>query len=237
MIPKIIHQIWSGIDGPLPDLFRKFGNTWKTCHPEWKYEYWDNERMIQFVQNFYPQYWKPYQNCTYNIQRWDIIRYLILDKMGGMYVDFDSECLEPLDELIEGKTCCFSMEPRGHWAMYNKKFFFNNALMASIPGHPFIQLIIQYVFENIKPVHFIDLKKKGDQVLESTGPTMLVNLYEQYPEKKEVYLIPFEYVSPLTNKEITYLHKGKYITRLEKKIEKAYCIHYFLNTWLSTWNK
>ena len=237
MIPKIIHQIWSGIDGPLPNIFRTFGESWKECHPDWKYEYWDNDRMNQFIKDYYPQYRDPYHQFTYNIQRWDAIRYLILDKTGGMYVDFDSECLEPLDELLAGKTCCFSMEPRGHWKMYNRKFFFNNALMASVPAHPFMKKIIQTVFENVKQVPFTDLKKKGDHVMESTGPTMLVNLYEQYEDKKSVYLIPYEYASPLTNKEISYLRKGKYLNRLEKKMEKAYCIHYFFNTWLTTWDK
>ena len=236
-IPKIIHQIWSGVDGPLPEIFREFGNTWKECHPNWKYEFWDNERMNQFIRDFYPQYWEPYHRFSYNVQRWDAIRYLILDQMGGMYADFDSECMEPLDELFQGKTCCFSMEPRGHWKIYNRKFFFNNALMASVPGHPFMKQIIQKVFTDVKPVEFINLKQKGDHVMETAGPTMLVNLYEEYPDKDSVYLIPYEYVSPLTNKEIIYLRNGKYLNRLEKKMGKARCIHYFFNMWLSTWDK
>jgi mannosyltransferase OCH1-like enzyme len=237
MIPKIIHQIWSGIDGPLPNPLRKLGETWKACHPDWQYEFWDNDRMNRFILDCYPQYREAYHRFTYNIQRWDAIRYLILDRMGGMYVDFDSECLEPLDELLEGKTCCFSMEPKSHWAMYNRKFFFNNALMASIPGHPFMKLVVRTVFENVKPVQFTGLKAKGDQVMESTGPTMLVNLYDSYLDKKSIYLIPYRYASPLSNKEIYYLRQGKYLNRLEKKMEKAYCIHYFFNTWLSTNDK
>ena len=33
-IPKIIHQIWSGIDGPLPEQFEVFSQTWKECYPD-----------------------------------------------------------------------------------------------------------------------------------------------------------------------------------------------------------
>jgi len=109
--------------------------------------------------------------------------------------------------------------------------------MASVPGHPFIRHIIHAVFENYKPVPFAGLKQKGDHVMESTGPTMLVNQYEQYADKESVYLIPYEYVSPLTAKEIKHLRAGKYLNRLEKKMEQAYCIHYFFNTWLTTWDK
>jgi hypothetical protein len=47
-IPKIIHQIWSGLDEPLPKYFKSLGETWKENHPNhpnWKYEFWDNNRM------------------------------------------------------------------------------------------------------------------------------------------------------------------------------------------------
>ena len=103
-IPKIIHQIWSGIDEPLPDIFKMLGDTWKHDYPEWEYRVWDNRMMNDFVQEHYPQYWTAYQQFPYNIQRWDAIRYLLLDKIGGMYVDFDYESLASIEPLIEGKT-------------------------------------------------------------------------------------------------------------------------------------
>ena len=78
MIPKIIHQIWSGIDGPLPAAAQLLGNTWKRDYPEWEYRVWDNQMMNDFVQEHYPQYWTVYQQFPYNIQRWDAIRYLPL---------------------------------------------------------------------------------------------------------------------------------------------------------------
>ena len=91
MIPQIIHQIWSGIDEPLPETAQILGDTWKQDYPDWEYKVWNNQMMNDFVQQYYPQYWEIYQKFPYNIQRWDTIRYLILDKIGGMYVDFDYE--------------------------------------------------------------------------------------------------------------------------------------------------
>ena len=231
-IPKIIHQIWSGIDGPLPKIFNEFGNTWKKYNPDWKYEFWDNARMNQFILDFYPQYWEPYNLFTYNVQRWDVIRYLILDQMGGMYVDFDTECLESMNKIFQGKTCCFQMEPPSHWKMYNREFFFNNALMAAVPAHPFMKLIIRTVFENVKPVQFVNRKIKGEQVSQSTGPIMLVNLYDRYPDKESIYLIPYQYTSPLSDVEIACLRQGKHLEILEEKMENACCIHYYFNTWM-----
>ena len=145
-IPKIIHQIWSGIAEPLPKHFRQFGETWKERHPDWKYEFWDNERMNTFIEKYYPYYWNTYQSFQYDIQRWDAIRYLILEKIGGLYVDFDVECLRVHDGILQGKTCCFSMEPEIHGLPYGKPFLFNNALMACIPEHPFMKKIIEAVF-------------------------------------------------------------------------------------------
>jgi len=55
-IPKIIHQIWSGIDDPLPDFLKKWGQTWKEFHPDWQYEFWDNDRMNAFIREFYPEF-------------------------------------------------------------------------------------------------------------------------------------------------------------------------------------
>ena len=59
-IPQIIHQIWSGIDEPLPTHFKMLGETWKYDYPDWKYEFWDNERMNGFIIEHYPQYWEKY---------------------------------------------------------------------------------------------------------------------------------------------------------------------------------
>lgn len=231
-IPKIIHQIWSDINDPLPELFMEFSQTWKKHHPEWKYELWNEERMNRFVRDYYPQYREAYFRFPYNIQRWDSIRYLFLYEMGGMYVDFDSECLEPFDDLLKDKTCCFSLEPKEHGRVFKKELFFNNALIAVVPKHPFIKEIIDFVFNNPKTVQFTTLHNKGIEVQESTGPLALVRLYENYPAKDSIYLIPAEYVSPFSVSDINRLKRGDRSDELEKKMANACSIHYFFNTWI-----
>ena len=129
-ILNIIHKIWSGIEEPLPEHFRQFAETWKACHHDWEYQLWDNDRMNTFIGDHYPTYWDTYLSFQYNIQRWDAIRYLILDKIGGMYVDFDIECLRPHDSLIQGHTCCFSSEPESHRRNANKQVYFNRNLLS-----------------------------------------------------------------------------------------------------------
>ena len=230
-IPKIIHQVWSGIEDPLPDFFKELGDTWKRHHLQWKYEFWDEDRIRKFLMDFYPQYIEKYDSFRYNIQRWDSIRYLILQKMGGLYVDFDTECLSSFDKILENHTCCFSMESPD---CYNRSYYFNNALMASIPNHPFMTVLVENVFKYEKD----DYKgiDKGKEVLLSTGPLFLINQYEKFASKEQVYLIPYQYVSPLLKEELIIYYEGKATPSLKAKLERAitsaYSIHYFFNTWL-----
>ena len=111
MIPHIIHQVWEGKTELLPEQFMQFAETWKENHPAWQYEFWEKKRMDTFVRKYYPEFAGTYFGYRYDVQRWDAIRYLILYKMGGVYVDFDYECLEPMDTYIFEKSCCLGLEP------------------------------------------------------------------------------------------------------------------------------
>lgn len=226
-IPKIIHQIWSGIDEPLPNHLRVLGDTWKKYHPDWEYVLWDHQKMYDFVLKHYPHYWKTYNSFYYPVQRWDAIRYLILDTIGGLYTDFDSECLKPLDKLIQGKECCFSLEPEEHQRMYDTEIYFNNALMASVPGHPFMKDVIEKTFD------YHPNATNATNVLATTGPLMLVDLYLQSTDKECIYLIPPEYTSPLTKQEGLALIRGEESKEIENKLKDAYSIHYFFNGWVA----
>ena len=233
-IPKIIHQIWSGVDGPMPDYFKTLGDTWKRDYPDWDYQLWDNARMNDFVRSYYPQYLDIYSRFPYNVQRWDAIRYLILHKIGGMYVDFDYESVRPLDSLINKKACCFSQEPESHCRVFHKKVdcLFNNAMMLCIPEHPFMAKIIEMVF---REETLQSLGSKAVCVLKTTGPWMLVDLYNNLndQEKSTIYLIPAKYVTPLDINQAHWFFKGVRNQALKNCLREAYAVHYFSGGWLS----
>lgn len=228
-IPKIIHQIWSGIDEPLPSLFHNLGETWREYHPGWTYEFWDNDRMTGFIEEFYPQYADVYNRYPFHIQRWDAIRYLILYQMGGMYVDFDYECMENVEPLLAGKTCAFAMEPAVHAELFNKTMVFNNALMASVPDHLFMKKVIEKVFS--EEILQYDTSDKMVCVLNTTGPWMLGELYDTFEDKNSIYLIPAKFVSPFTKMEAEAVFNGVESDHLEEKLQEAYAIHYFMGAW------
>lgn len=232
-IPMIIHQIWSGIDKPLPQISQVLGNTWKRDYPEWKYILWDNTSMNQLIENDYPQYKSIYKSFEYNIQRWDAIRYLILYKFGGMYVDFDYESIKPLEPIVKDQTCCFAEEPEAHKLgipLVAEKYF-NNAMMISIPNHPFMKKIIDSVFtlndDNLSA-------NSSDYVLQTTGPWKLIKLYKTLDdiEKKQIFIIPSKYVSPFNvSQSRRFLLNKERSNELESCLSEAYAVHYFFGYW------
>lgn len=233
-IPKIIHQIWSGVDEPLPGHFARMSETWKYDYPDWEYIFWDAAKMNSFIQSYYPQYWETYNNFQFNVQRWDVIRYLILHKMGGMYVDFDYESLKPIDELLLNKQCCFSQEPQSHCRLAGRSYIFNNSLMASVPDSTFMGKIIDKVFSKEMQKLLVRAGTNKELVFQTTGQWMLIDLYESLKneEKENVYLIPASCVSPFDVPQAKMARKGYRDSSLEECIKAAYAIHYYFGAWI-----
>lgn len=227
-IPKIIHQVWSGKYEPLPDAFAELAQTWKDCHPEWTYMFWDNQRIDEFIHGNYPQYIERYNSFPYDIQRWDAIRYLILYKMGGMYVDFDYECFDNIEPLLKGE-CCFAMEPKEHTFDKYKDCYFNNALMFAIPQNEFMYKIIERVFTVSRNTVQED---KFSHVLNTTGPLMLADLYQKEECRTNICLIPAIYVSPFSKDQASQIINGNLTSELEEKLQDAYAVHYFIGKWI-----
>lgn len=61
---------------------------------------------------------------------------------------------------------------------------------------------------------------------------MTTKLYEDYPEKDKITLLPAELVAPLAFEEISALISGKITKEMDEKVEKAIALHYFLGSWL-----
>ena len=83
-IPKIIHQLWIG-DKPCPQILM---NTWKEKHPEFEYIFW-NEEEIKKREFIFVNQNKIDEMVEINGKA-DIMRWEILEKMGGIFIDADS---------------------------------------------------------------------------------------------------------------------------------------------------
>lgn len=91
-IPKIIHQIWIGNK---ENPYIEYMNSWKEKNPDWEYRLWTNEDLKDIVNV------EQFDNIKEFCGKADIMRYEILYKYGGVYLDADLECIEPLtDEFL-----------------------------------------------------------------------------------------------------------------------------------------
>ena len=233
-IPKIIHQVWSDKIRPLPLFFQELSETWKNLYPDWEYILWDDEKMDSFIKDIYPHFYAYYQSFPYDVQRWDTVRYFFLYQYGGMYVDFDYEAIEPLDDILQHHTCCFASEPEEHTQLFGMDFCLNNGLIITTPHHPFIQKIIDCVM-NKYPANTV-YKNKMEEVLLTTGPHMITDLYESYDNKDAIYIMPSEIVAPFNKVEVANYFSNEELSpdvriTLERKLEKAKAVHYFVGSW------
>ena len=226
-IPRIIHQIYEDPAGPTDDLLR-ISESWKKKMPGWEYRFWDKKAMSDFMESSCPDFCDYYDRYPFDVQRWDAIRYLILYHIGGLYVDMDYECIRPLDVILCDATCCMGMEPAINGTLFGKPALIGNALMAAKPKHPFMAAII----DDMKANSSVEYKQGYNaQILESTGPYMVLRVYERFKQKKTVTLLPADLVTPLTHREVLMLRTGREHPDLIKKLKNAYSCHYFFYSW------
>ena len=99
MIPKKIFQTWKS-KTEIPDNFQYWQRTMKVCNPDYRYELFDDDDNRDFIQKNFPWFLPTYESYPKEIYRADAIRYFRLFVGGGIYADMDTECLSPLDDLV-----------------------------------------------------------------------------------------------------------------------------------------
>ena len=105
-------------------------------------------------------------------------RYFVLYEYGGIYADCDVECLKPLESYFSGKRIVIAAEPDIHnlfsFRLKSEKLV-SNAIMASQPRHPFFKYMIDTLENRTAKTTLF-----GADVMETTGPYMLVYAYKEY---------------------------------------------------------
>lgn len=165
-IPKIIHQSWK--TESVPEVWLPYQTAVKKFHPDWEYILWTDESSEAYVAKEYPDFLPIYQGFSRNIMRADVFRYLIMYKMGGMYLDLDYEMLRPFD-FEEEKLVLPMNREKAFGDAYDG---LGNAIFASVPGHPFWKAVIDDMTANPPKV------KDFTEIVDSTGPMLLTRIYE-----------------------------------------------------------
>jgi len=207
-IPKIIHQIWLG--SPVPESFIALQNSWIEKHigREWSYKLWTDEDVESFGlynQEFYDE------TDNYGVKS-DILRWEIIYRYGGVYVDMDYECLASLDSFHYTYDFYTALQPLDTLFVQ-----LGAALFGSRPGHP----ILKHCIETIKDDwHLHGAPKK-------TGPVHFTKSFYACANQngnKDI-AFPAFYFYPLGCRETQENRKG-WIA------QGSYAIHWWAKSWM-----
>ncbi len=202
LIPKIIHQIWLG-DKIKPDFCL---NSWKEKHPDYEYILWTEDEIKKRNMVF---------ECDTQIRqnkefcgKADIMRYEILYKYGGVYIDADTYCIENIDELLTQEHLHYENEQERPGLIANGFIFVKpyNSLMREC----------------------IDRIKKEDDInreppFKITGPFLLTDIVKQ--NNSTIDILPSYIFLPY-----------HYTNNIYKGSNKIYGFHYWGSTSFTKFN-
>ena len=182
MIPKLIHQ--TAKTAELPECCRAMRDRLVALHPDWTYKLWTDADNLAFVKAEFPDFLHVYVGLPKNIMRADVIRYLLMYRLGGLYLDTDYEMLRPFafgDQEI--------VLPREHdGAADGTSVLVGNSIFASRPGHPFWRAVIDELQRRpptaeraAKAETAGTTRRFGDpvDVLNTTGPAFITVIYQR----------------------------------------------------------
>jgi mannosyltransferase OCH1-like enzyme len=176
-IPRIIHLIWVG-ENNRPEYFDSNVSKWKELMPLWEIKVWTNEDIN--LEHFPEETIQLLRNVKKGAQKADIMRYFIMEKYGGIYLDADitpHRSLEPLKTQIPNAKVILCHDLPLTWQYISIGFF------AAVPHHPLFQLTTTLVSKatiNTEDLHM------------HTGPRLLGEAVFQFSGDK-IVLLPTEF--------------------------------------------
>jgi len=212
MIPKVIHQIWIG-PNTRPDVWM---DTVRHFCNEFGYEYklWDNAAVAQFPLVNIQAYNTVREYCG----KADILRYEILHKYGGIYIDADSVILkgDKLHKLITefDDDCGFGYE------IDNERIC--NGVILAKEASQFLKLCI----DNLNSRDLVSY-----QPWKSIGPMYITELHNKYKDqiKVKTYARTIFYPIPWQDIYQIDLHKHTNIPEESVMFQYGYSTNFLAN--------
>ena len=164
-VPRTIHHIWIGPD-PVPDLHRRWIESWRRHHPSWEHRLWTEEDLPED-----PIRPEILDRLRAPVERADILRLEILFRHGGVYVDTDLECLRPMDGLLGDEQFV---------AVCLKPGRVTNTFIAAAPGHP----LLERALRELRPMEVYWTASARESIKEVAGPPLLRRLVRDHQDVK-----------------------------------------------------
>lgn len=127
-IPKVIHYVWVG-SARQPKIVTQCIDSWKRYAPEYELRLWNEENSPMD---------HPYVQEMYRQKKWafvsDYIRFWVLEREGGIYLDTDMELLKSIDDLL------------AHGVVLGRSNdgFVACGFVGAVPHHPLMQEVLRF---------------------------------------------------------------------------------------------
>jgi mannosyltransferase OCH1-like enzyme len=203
-IPRVIHTVFGLWDTRrIPWHSRLILGGWRRRHPapEWTIVCWNRLTAEAFIQRDSPEHWDLYQSLPRNAQRADLLRYLLLYRLGGFYVDLDVRCHVGIDRQQRehadaGVLACVEatltpqeahrigvQEPiRNGRAEHTERIA--NFFLGAQAGHPLLRAIIALLVQrSVLAIH------TDYDVLYTTGPDVVTEAIQCAREAHDLVVI------------------------------------------------
>lgn len=240
-IPTLFHYIWLG--GAVPEEYAHFRESWFVYHPDWIFIFWTDSpanydfgecvltsfdeveqlladkpapgtRIVVDVNNL-----KFKNNVFFNKaqnfgERSDILKWEVVYRFGGVYIDVDFESLRSLDQLNYQYDFYTALQPLDTGGVQ-----LGAALFAACPHHPILKACVEGIKNN----------QHIPQVVIKTGPLhFTVSLLNSINDGEGEFInqvFPASYFYPCS-----YEQRGM-AQEVWRKPE-SYAIHHWAGSWL-----
>ena len=180
-ISKIIFQTWKSRVA-VPAQYRYWRSTLLRYNPEFQFVLWDDDDNREFIADQFPWFLSTYDSFPAPIFQADAVRPFFLFRYGGVYVDMDTECLQPLSTMpTSGDVVLGQMGPK-----VEAVNAIPNAIMASKPFQLFWLLVIALMIEKAGSAGVEALRKAGPE--HTTGPAVLHEAFDFYRSQSEQWI-------------------------------------------------
>lgn len=174
-VPKVIHKVYiehsMTIPTELPKPIQEAHNTWTKMNPKYTMKYYSGHDCEHYALKYFGErHLKAFRKLKPYSYKCDLIRFMILYNEGGVYTDWKTVCLTPLNKLIRENTKWIS-------AWDTKPGRMLTGFFVTPPKNPILKTAIDMCLYNI------DNNIYGSSPLEPTGPILLGKAFStHYPQ-------------------------------------------------------
>jgi mannosyltransferase OCH1-like enzyme len=178
MIPKKIHLIWLG--GEVPGKFQVLVDRIKSINSDYEIKEWnDNNIDFELINQ------KLFDDTQNLGAKSDILRFEILNRYGGIYMDYDFYQVKNFDSVLNCEFFASSDD------LSEKQVW--NSIIGSVSGHRICKKFLSGL-KDATPIGRHDINR----TMQETGPEYVQRVYDEfrgtegvcYPHPKTFYSFP-----------------------------------------------